>query len=318
LTLTAFVWGLDVHADGRLYMDQIWRPLDVLRFELPGQAGSGPSPVERVAASFLWREKTGSVGQPVELPDGRVVVPSKVAGRDQLLASLPGKDPTPLLEGSKEETALPAVLVGQTRLAFVAGSGKERRLRLATLEDDSIRLEPVDLSVVDRGLSALAASPDGKTLYYVQSRQVHEVPADGSRPPRTLAPGDGVAVDPATGALLIQRFDQVGIRLFRQPRPDAPLKEVNVRPGPWRLAPIPICGRVIDPKGRVLLAAVSRQSWFWRPALLDPAGQLQPIPAAYDGDLYPAGWSKGDRVLGMGYALRSELWRLLLAAPRKE
>jgi hypothetical protein len=310
LTLTAFVWGLDVHADGQVYTDLIQRPLDVLRFGLPGHSGPGPSSVERVAASFLWREKMGSVGEPVELPDGRVLIPSKVAGRNQLLSGLPGKDPTPLLEGSKEETSLPAVVVGQRQLAFVVGSGKERRLRLATLEDDSVRLEPGGPGVVARGLSALAASPDGKALYYVQSRQVYEAPADGSRPPRMLAPGDGVAVDPTTGALLIQRFAGVGARLFRRPRPGAPLEEVNVQPGPWRLAPIPISGRAIDSKGRVLVTAVSRGSWFWRPAFLDSAGKLEPIPAAYEGDLYPVGWSKGDRVLGMGYPLRSELWRI--------
>src|SRR5262249_31048178 len=156
------------------------------------------------------------------------------------------------------ETSLPAVLVGQRRLAFLAGSGKERRLRLATLEDDSVRLEPVELGVADQGLSALAASPDGRTLYYVQSRQVHEVPADGSPPPRALAPGDGVAVAPTAGTLLIQRFDRLGVRLFSRPGPDSAFKEVNVEPGPLRLAPIPISGRVIDAKGRVLVVAASR------------------------------------------------------------
>jgi hypothetical protein len=311
LTLTAFPWGLDVGADGRVYTDQVRRSLDVMKFGLPGPAGSGPSPVERLAASVLWREKTEPVGLPVELPDGRVLVPSKVAGRSQLLACLPRRAPTPLLEGSKEETALPAVLVGRHRLAFMTGSGKERRLRLASLED-GVRLEPVAVGVVGWGLSALAASPDGRTLYYVQSRQVHEVPADGTRPPRTLAPGDGVAVHPTTGALLIQRFERAGVHLFQRPRRCAPFTEVNVQPGPWRLAPIPISGRVIDAKGRVLVVAASRASWFWRPALLDSTGKLQPIPAAYDGDLYPAEWSKDNRILGMGYALYSDLWQIRL------
>src|SRR5262249_18651207 len=167
LTLTAFPWGLDVAADGRVYIDQVRRSLDVLRFELPGQEGSAPSPVDRLAASILWREKSEPVGQPLELPDGRVLVPSKAAGRNQLLASLRGKDPTPLLENSNEETAPPAVLVGQNRLALMVGPGKERRLRLAALDDDSVRLEPVELGVMERGLIALAAAPDGKTLYYV-------------------------------------------------------------------------------------------------------------------------------------------------------
>jgi hypothetical protein len=217
-----------------------------------------------------------------------------------------------LLENSNEETAPPAVLVGQNRLALMVGPGKERRLRLAALDDDSVRLEPVELGVMERGLNALAAAPDGKTLYYVHSRQIHEVPTDGSRPPRALAPGDGVAVHPTTGALLIQRFDRLGVRLFQRPRPDAPFQEVNVQPGPWRLAPIPIASRAIDANGRMLVVASSRESWFWRPALLDATGKLQPIPAVYDGDLYPAGWSSGNKILGMGYSLYSDLWQIQL------
>src|SRR5207245_1925036 len=102
LTLTTPVWGLDVAPGARLYLDQVQRPLEVLRFDLPaaGRAPAGPErlPVERLAAP-LWRE-TETVARPVELPDGRVLVPSKVAGRDRLLALLPGRDPTPLLEGS--------------------------------------------------------------------------------------------------------------------------------------------------------------------------------------------------------------------------
>jgi hypothetical protein len=317
LTLTAPVWGLEVAADGRLYLDQVQRLLEVLRFDVPAQArapaGLERPPLERLAAG-LWRE-TETAGRPVELPDGRVVVPSKVAGRDRLLALLPGQEPTPLLEGSTEETAPPVALVGQRRLAFVAGSGKGRRLRLAALEEDGVRLEPVDLGVAGAGLVALAVAPDGKTLYYVQSRQVHAVPADGSRPPHKLVPGDGVAVHPATGGLLIQRFEKGGVRLFQLPRPGDPVTEVKVAPGPWRLAPLALGGRVIDPSGRVLVASVSRESWFWRPALLDAAGKLHPIRAAFAGDLYPAGWGKGGKALGMGYSLRSELWQVRLPQP---
>jgi hypothetical protein len=305
-----------MHGDNRLYMDQIQRPLDVLKFAPLGAGGVKDAPVERIAASFLWREKTGVVGQSVELPDGRVVVPSKVAGRSQLLASMPGKDPTPLLEDSKEETSLPAVMVGQNRLAFMAGSGKQRRLRLAAVDDESVRLETTDLRVVDQEVSALAASPGGETIYYVQSRDVYEVPADGHRPPRKLAVGDGVAVDPSSGAVVIQQFAMTGVRLSKRASVDGTFEEFSVEPGPWRLAPIAIGGNVIDLQGRILVTAVSKQSWFWRPGILDSAGNVQPIPAEYEGDIYPAGWSHDNQVLGMGYALRGELWSISLADPR--
>jgi hypothetical protein len=322
LTLMTRVVGLDVDGAGQIYLDQVQRPLEVIRFAAMPEGGDAAKPrllpVERIAAPSLWRETVETIGHPLQLPDGRVLLPSKGAGRNRLLVALPGKDPMPLLDDSREETATPATLVGQRRLAFIAGSDKERRLRLAALEDDSVRLEPVDLGVPGEGVTALAASPDGKTLYYVQSRQVHEVPTDGSGPPRKLEPGDGVAVYPATGELLIQRFEKAGVRLFRLARPAGRLEEVQVKPGSLRLAPLLIGSGAIHRDGRVLVASTTKDSCFWRPAILQPGGELQPIPTTYDGDIYPAGWSKSDRVLAMGYAVRSELWRLIPSDARKK
>ncbi len=312
LPLTTRAWGLDVDASGTIYLDQLQRPLEVIRFAaVPegGAIGRPPAPPVEHIATTLWRE-TGTIGQPLQLPDGRVVMPSKVAGHDRLLVGLPGQAPLPLLDDSRTETAPPAALVGPRRLAFVAGSCQDRRLRLAALEDDSVRLEPVDLGVAGEDLTSLAASPDGKTLYYVQARQVYEVPADGSKRPLKLEAGDGVAVYPATGELLIQRFEKAGVRLYRLPRPAARLQEVKADQGSLRLAPLPLDGRAIHPDGRVLVATTAKDSAFWRPALLQSGGELQPIPVASHGDVFPAGWSKGDRALGMGYRLRAELWRL--------
>jgi hypothetical protein len=320
LTLTTRVWGLDVDEAARIYLDQVQRPLEVIRFAAvpEGQVpASRAAPLVERIASPLWQE-TGTIGQPLQLPDGRVVLPSKVGGRDRLLVVVPGKAPLPLLDDCREETAPPLALVGQRRLAFFAGSDKARQLQLAALEDDSVRREPVELGVPGQGVTALAASPDGRTLYYVQSRRVYEVPADGSGPPRKLEASDGVAVYPATGDLLIQRFEKAGPRLFRLPRPAGRLEEVPVKSGSLHLAPLPIDSGGINRDGRVLVASTAKDSCFWRPAILQPSGELQPIPATYDGDIYPAGWSKGDRALGMGYALRSELWRLIPSDSHKE
>jgi hypothetical protein len=76
-------------------------------------------------------------------------------------------------------------------------------------------------------------------------------------------------------------------------------------------------GGAIERDGRVLVAATSNDSWFWRAAVLGPGGELQPIPATFEGDIYPAGWDEGGRALGMGYALRSDLWRLVPSGPRE-
>jgi len=311
LTLTMRVAGLALDDAGQIYLDQVQRPLEVIRFTLEPEGGDPArrASAERIATPAVWRE-TESIGHPLQLPDGRIVLPSKTAGRDRLLVAVPGKPPVPLLDDSREETAPPATLVGQRQLAFLAGSGPKRRLRLAAIEDDSIELEAVDLGVSGDRLSALAASPDGKTLYYVQSRQVYSVPTDGSAAPTKVVPGDGVAVYPATGELLIQRFEKTGGRLFRLPRPGGKLEEFLVKPGTLRLAPLQIGGTAINRDGCVLVASTTKDSCFWRPAILQPSGELQLIPVTYDGDIYPAAWAKDGKVLGMGYPLRTELWRL--------
>ena len=190
---------------------------------------------------MLWRE-TATVAYPLELPDGRLLMPTKVAGRDRLVALL-GKDRVPLLLDSREETSLPAVRLGKDRLAFTTGSGSARRLRLAVLEDGGARLEHTDLGIQSASLDALAGTPDGKTLYFVKARQVYEVPTDGSKPPQKVVAGDGVAVEPANGALLIQRFEGFGTRLFRLPRPGGQLEDVPVQQGTLRLAPVTLARR---------------------------------------------------------------------------
>jgi hypothetical protein len=252
--------------------------------------------------------------QPVELPDGRVLLPSTVSGRDRLLAGLAGKDPLPLLEQGGE-TAPPAVLLGERRLAFLQGSGKNRKLKVAELEDDQARIAHTLKGVPGEGLTGLSATPDGRTLYYVHAGQVWEVPADGSRAPRKVGPGDGVAVYPRTGELLLQKFEKTGVRLYKVPRGGGERREVKVVPGSWRLAPEGVGSRAIDEEGRVLVAATAKDSWFWRVALLDPAsGKLAPILVEFDGEIFPANWGKGGKVLGMGYPIKGELWRL---TPRK-
>jgi hypothetical protein len=145
---------------------------------------------------------------------------------------------------------------------------------------------------------------------------LHQVPSDAGRPPEKIGAGDGVAVDPRTGALLIQRFDNRGAHLFRLAKPGARLVEVPVAPGPLRLGPVTLAAGAVHEDGRVLVTAASGESVFWRPAVLGPEGRLQPLPVKFDGDVIPSAWTKDGKVLGMGYALRGELWRFAPVATR--
>ncbi len=320
MALTTQTWSLDVDAADRLYIDQTIRPLQVLRFDLPAEAGGPSRPgaraVERIAAPSLWRE-TEMVAPPLELPNGGVLLPSKAAGRDRLLAALPSGALVPLLENSSEQTNLPAALAGPNRLAFIAGSATNRRVRLAVLEDGHWRLDAVDLGVPGEGVTMLTAAPDGKTLYYVQSRQIYEAPTDGSQPPRKIERGDGIAVYPDGKQLLLERFEKSGVALFRQPRLGGRLEAVQVEPGALRLAPRVIESGAIRRDGRILVTVVSKDVSFWRPGLLSPDGKLQLLPLAFEGDVYAGSWSKDGTVLGVGCSLQSDLWRMAPQAPAR-
>jgi hypothetical protein len=305
----------------------------VLRF--PEAGGT----VQRVASSWQGFLETGF--QAVELPDGRVLLPSRVYGRDRLLAASPGKDPAPLLV-EKETTMPAAVMVGKDgpRLAFVAGSGKKRHLTVAVLDDHGnvIKRQPIE-DVPGEGLGGLAASPDGNTLYYIavqggdgqggqkHPRRVWAVPADGGKPSRFVAEGDGVAVHPASGDLVVYRREQKGVGLYRVAPEGGTPRKITARRAiddkgrlldleGLRLAPAGgFSGRAIDNNGRVLVTTATKKSWFWGVAVFDPEkGTLSPIPVDFEGDLYLPSWGKDGQVFAMGYSYKSEMWRL---TPRK-
>jgi hypothetical protein len=141
--------------------------------------------------------------------------------------------------------------------------------------------------------------------------------------PQFVADGDGVAVHPKSGKLLIQHFKKDGVRLDYLPATGGPPDAVPVQEESWfwqvamELAPYPLGARAIHADGRVLVPVTSPESWFWRVAILEKDGTLTPIPLTYDGEIYQAVWAEGegDKALGMGFPFRCELWRI---GPRKK
>jgi hypothetical protein len=309
-TLLSRVWGFDVDRDGKLYLDQFQRRIDLLRLDPDNKV-----PVQRLAHG--GRGWDGSEqGHPVELPDGRVLLANRILGRDSLWAVGPGKEPAPLVAQDRGETTLPAMVLGD-RLVCLAGSGAARRLKVFSLQGDPLGSGPPIQGGLGTDLMGLAASPKGDLLYYAQSRRVWEVPTDGSKEPRLVAVADRVAVSPQTGELFLLRFEKTGVRLSRVPLPGAP-RDVEIPAGDVRLAPSSFGQGSIHPDtGQLLVTVVSPKSWFWRPAVLtttaDKDGRsqvsLKLIEVDFEGDLY-ASWSRRGGVLGWGQSYRGELWRL--------
>ena len=286
-----------------LYIDQFRRPVEVLRFAADEK---GP-PTCVASTSKEW--ETGLV-RPVELPDGRVILPSKSLGRSRLLAAGRG-EPELLLPDDREDSTEPATLVGAKQLAFLSGPRGSRRVKLVERGEDRVRPVRTLKKVAADGLTTLVASPKGDTLYYAYRGKVWAAPVDDSAEPRPVTDGDGVGVYPDSGDLLIQQFKKEGVHLYRVPEKGGMRDEMKViMEEKLRLAPHALGAQAIHKDGRVLIPVTSADSWFWRVGVLEKGGRLTLLPVTYDGEIIPASWDREGKVLAMGFPLRSELWRL--------
>jgi eukaryotic-like serine/threonine-protein kinase len=287
---------MDVDKSGNVYLDQVDRPIDVLRFSPSGGAPeilTGPN------------SASASDYQISRLPDGGAVFASVFAGRPHLVVAKPGNEPAPFIQ-TKEETSLPACLLGDSEIAFMLGAPGHKVVAVASLGDGQIvrRLDDVP----GNGVFDLAASPDGQTLYYVVSGTVWATTLSGGRP-RRLGPGDGVAADPNGKDLIVQLNEKEGVRLFRVPVSGGAAQPIPIH------SPLPLGDTLLSPNavgkdGRVLLSLNTPDSWFFKAGILDPrSAKLTEIQLNFSGDLIAPGWLNDGRILSSGWPLRSTLWR---------
>jgi len=305
LSLTLSPWFMDVDKDGNLYLEQADRPIEVLR-----SAASGGTPELLAGSEAAYHGELVTL----QLPDGRVVLNSEVAGRSRLLAARPGGEATPLIE-TKEETSGPACQLGEGEVAFLLGPLGRAVVAVASLADGRILRR---LSEIPGGeVTDLAASHEGKTLYYVASRAVWAIPVTGGQP-RRIGPGDEVAADPNGKDLIVQLVEKEGIRLVRVAVSDGAEQPIPFQ-GPLRLAPVPIGPNAIGKDGRVVLSVAMADSWFYGIGILDPRrGKLGRVPVNFTGDLLAPAWLDDGRILTSGWPLKATLWRFHPAAGGKE
>jgi eukaryotic-like serine/threonine-protein kinase len=296
LTLTSRVEYVDVGRDGAIYLDQWERPVEVVRVSLDGR------PPEHIAAVTLPPGGTSSL----PLMDGRVLVNSRIGGRNHVLMAAPGRELTPFVE-TQEETGRPMALVGNAMVAFMIGADSGRTIALASLTDRRITRRLEGSKGVD--VESMVASPDGKAIYYAASGSIWTIPVDDGQP-RRLQKGDSVTIDPYRQDLIIRLTEKEGTRLVRQPiagGPEQPIALKSDAPlAPWY--PLP---NAVSSDGRILVPLASPASWFWRLGAIDPGtGRVQIIPFGYDADLAGA-WTHDGRIIVSGVGLRSSLWRFV-------
>jgi hypothetical protein len=238
------------------------------------------------------------------MPDGRLLFSVPTGGRFRLLAARPREKPSPFIQ-TNEETSGPIAMVGLTDVGFLLGSGSARRVAIASAADGRIvrRLEKAD----GPGIQALAAAPDGRTLYYAAAGKIWSIPAtDGS--PTPIRDGDSVAVDPQGQYLIVQLNENDDTRLVQFPLNGAPEHLLSFEG--VRFSPSLMPANAIRRDGAIVKNAAYSDSWMWATALLVPGtGKAQRItlPAL---DAQYVGWTGAGQIVAFAQRTNSTIWRL--------
>jgi len=293
ITLTARPLAIDIGKDDSLYVDQIEQPFEIIR----SSGSSGSLDQMRVGSEFLPLV--------LPLPDGRMLLQARTAGRDRLMRMEQGKDPVPFIAGTQEETRAPFALVGSDMFAFLIGPPLASKVALASTFDGHIirRLNGVGAGAI----KAFAGSPDGKKIYYVQDGTIWAIPAGDGQPSR-ICTGDAMATDPNGEYLIVQRSETDGVRLIRVPETGGqeqpvPLKSDLQLGG--HLAP-----NAVAKDGRIVIQMESKDSWYLQAAVLDPrTGLVERVLPSHNADLQSMGWDKDGRLVAGAAFTNASLWR---------
>jgi hypothetical protein len=298
VTLTIPVWFLDASpsasGDGSIYLDQVYRPFDVLRFPT---AGGIPEMVV----------ETSRGNSPIPLPDGRIVYEASVASRGTVMITRPGKNAVALIE-TEEETQGPLALAGKDLIALRIGKPggyKNKMVALVSLADGRVvrRLE----STLGIAMGAMAASPDGKTIYYSSDATVWAVSAEGGAP-RKIGSGENLAAHPNGKEVIATRDEGTRIGLYRIPVNGGAEQRIpfntDLLLNPT-LSPAAIRG-----DGRIAITVLRPDSWWDEPGILDPAtGKVERLNVPYSGDAGGPAWTADGRMISSGLLIQGSLWR---------
>ncbi|MEO8432851.1 MAG: protein kinase [Acidobacteriota bacterium] len=296
--VTGKAWSLDAASDGSLFVSTMDNPAELLRFPA---AGGVPDPLVTISGS-LWTS-------PVQLADGGMLIPNQVLGRRRLLVSAPDGTLRSFVDLAEQATP-PVAVVGDHLVAFLSGGvGQPPVITIATVPEGRI-VRRLDAS---RGIApqSLVASPDGRTLYYVNAGSLFAIDVEGGVP-RNLRAANGVAVDARnpTPSLVVQVNELDGVKLYRVPLDGGSQLPILFSSPLLRLAPVPLSGAAVGADGRIAVTVTSPDSWFRGVALLDPAtASLERLPVGFDGDVQSPAWGRDGSLLAVGVSTRSSLWR---------
>jgi len=297
-TLTMPVYSLDTGADGSIYVDQMDRPVDVIRFEEKGGRVERIARLPRPAANYF-----------AALPGGRAAWIEFVSGRYRLMLGEAGKEPIPFVN-TAEEINGPLAAIGDSEVAFLIGAQPRHTIAIASISSGRITSR---IEYAKAGITQIAASTDGSMLYFVAAGEIWSVPrtSSGHRgEPHRIRAGNFVTGEPGDKSILVEVQEPPNTRLIRVPlqdgMPSGPEQEVPLA-GPFKL------GFGIDPgavrNGR-LVAPGSTPTWYWPPTIFDLAtGKSARIPLDYTNDFHYMSWTSDGRIVAFAMGWRSSMWK---------
>ncbi len=297
LPLTSAPLACDTAPDGSIYIDHSTRTSSVLNIGTAGNVISEiPIPMD--------------VNGVVPAPGGGFVFALTRGGRSQLLVATAATEPHPLLN-SRENTSLPGAWLRDGQLAFVIGEGDKTRLAIGKVEGGQVlRRFQSDA----QGVTAVAASPDGETVYYASEGTLWAQPVSGGDP-RNLGVGFDLTADPSGKLLYVMRAGAGGYDLFRMPAGGGETEKLDL-PSGYVLPGLPLSPDAVNRDGRILLSVLTPTGFFYQTVILDPArhrATLVPAPAHVV--VSSAGWAADGSIVAQVVRWSSTLWRYRMLSP---
>ena len=289
----------DAAPDGSIYMDHSAFQSSVLSIGAAGHIIS-ETPVPQ-----------GAYYGVLPLPGGGFVFTLTRGGRSQLLAVTPGTEPRPLLN-TMETARLPGAWLGSGKLAFVIGVGDKARLAIGSVESGQV-LQRFQSDA--RHVTAVAASPDGRTVYYASEGALWAQPVSGGDP-RKIGAGYDVTADPSGKSLYLMRAGVNGYEFFRMPADGGEAEKIDL-PAGYSLTPNRLSPAAVSRDGRILLPVGTLGVYFYQAAVFDPARHtmaLVPVPAQTVVD--NAGWAADGSIDVQITRWSSTLWRYRMLSKR--
>ncbi len=293
-TVEGSIREIDVARDGAIYVDRLDRPIEALTFV------RGGGTVTRVPVQYVNMEAT----QALPLADGRVVYGARVGGRVRLMVTGQGMDAKSFLD-TDQETSPPLAAAGPDHLAMLLGAAPNQVIAVASISER--RIARILDAVQGAGIGSIAATPDGRVLFYSKDGYVWRVEAAGGAP-RKLCPGSGASATLDGKELVVAVKGPSGVQLKRYSLDGGGEQVVPLPAGTnisERLAP-----NAVAPDGRIAITLIARDSWFWPAGTFDPrTGRVEELRDSRPADMVLPGWTPDGRVLTMAKYLNASIWR---------